>query len=531
VEVSDNALPDVNAGADQTIDEGSSVDISATFSDADIDDTHTATIDWGDGSPPEDGTLSETDGSGTVAGSHTYVDNGSYTATVTVSDGRGVGQGSLTVTVNNVVPSAAVGGPYDGVEGSAISFNGSGSDPGADELTFEWDFDYDGATFDIDGTGASPQHTYAQDGSYTVGLRVIDDDGGASAVSTATATPADIDPVADFTFTPSSPSVDASVSFNDATTSYDGITSYEWDFDVASGLDVNSTAQNPSHAYAVAGTYTVRLTVRESDGDVAMFEKQVVISEQPTVAFYFSLRSSASVGGISVANEDIVAFDGADFSLYFDGSDVGLGGARIDGFVITSSTEILMSFSSSEDVPGIGGVDDSDIVKFTATSLGASTAGSFEVYFDGSDVGLTRSGEDIDAVELLPDGTLLLSTTGSFSVPGLSGRDEDLFTFTPASLGSSTAGTFALYFDGSDVGLSNSDEDIFAVTTDASGRIFLSTKGNFSVSGISGADEDVFVFIPSSLGSSTSGTFDPVLFFDGSAFGLSDNDIYGIDLP
>jgi len=91
--------------------------------------------------------------------------------------------------------------------------------------------------------------------------------------------------------------------------------------------------------------------------------------------------------------------------------------------------------------------------------------------------------------------------------------------------------TFAMYFDGSDVGLSNSNENVDAAAVDAAGRIYLSTTGNFSVTGASGADEDVFVFTPTTLGATTSGTFSPSLYFDGSAFGLSSNDIFAIDLP
>ena len=530
--------PTVDGGLDQTTDEGATTTLAATFSDADTEDTHTASIDWGDGTPPEAGTVSKLVVPWTVSATHAYADDGDYTVTVSVSDGRGgVGQGSYTVTVSNVAPTAVAGGPYSGDEGSPISFSGSATDPGADVLTFEWDFDYDGVTFIANGGGASPQHTYLQDGDFTVALRVSDDDGGVSGVATAPVTIKDTDPMADFSFSPAAPTIGDPVSFTDASTSYDGITSWEWNFDIfdiSSGLDLLSIEQNPSHTYDVAGIYTVRLTVREADGDVSTVDKQVEVGEQlvTSTVLYFSLSKSTTVGGLSVANEDIIAFDGTGFSKYFDGSDVGVGGHRIDGFVIISSNEIIMSFSSSGSVPGISGtVDDSDIVKFTATSLGTNTAGSFELYFDGSDVGLTRSGEDIDAIELLPDGRLLISTRGSFSVPGLSGKDEDISVFTPTSLGPTTAGTWARYFDGSDVSLgSSSDEDIYALAVDATGKIYLSTKGNFSVSGLSGHDEDVFVFTPSSLGSSTAGTFDSTLFFDGSAYGLSSNDIYGIDL-
>lgn len=232
-----------------------------------------------------------------------------------------------------------------------------------------------------------------------------------------------------------------------------------------------------------------------------------------------------------MANEDIIAFDGTNFSLYFDGSDVGLAGLRLDAFAIVGANEVLMSFTVAGSVPGISEtVDDSDIVKFTGT-LGPETAGTFEMYFDGSDVGLTRSGEDVDAIERLPDGTLLLSTSGSFSANGLSGLDEDIIAFTPISLAEDTAGSFELYFDGSDVSLGSSREDVDGLAVDSEGQIYLSTIGNFSVSALSGTSEDVSVFTPSSLGSDTVGAYDSTLFFDGSLYGLGSNNLHAIDLP
>jgi hypothetical protein len=88
-----------------------------------------------------------------------------------------------------------------------------------------------------------------------------------------------------------------------------------------------------------------------------------------------------------------------------------------------------------------------------------------------------------------------------------------------------------MYFDGSDVSLSSSSENLSGVAQDEDGKIYLVTTGNFSVSGRSGANEDVFVFTPTSTGSTTAGSFDSALFFDGSNFGLGSNSLTGIDLP
>jgi len=66
------------------IEVGTSIDLTAPFTDPGTSDTHTATIDWGD-ETTSSGTVTETDGSGTVTHSHTY-DTGVHTITLTVED-------------------------------------------------------------------------------------------------------------------------------------------------------------------------------------------------------------------------------------------------------------------------------------------------------------------------------------------------------------------------------------------------------------------------------------------------------------
>ena len=134
-----------------------------------------------------------------------------------------------------------------------------------------------------------------------------------------------------------------------------------------------------------------------------------------------------------------------------------------------------------------------------------------------------------DLVVVAPDGRLLVSTTDNVSVTGASGVDEDLLAFAPALLGATTSGTWSLYFDGSDVGLSNtSNEDINGVWIDNLGKIYLTTLGNFSVTGASGDGSDIFVCTPGSLGSTTACTYG--MYWDGSVNGFSgeDTDSLGI---
>src|SRR5262249_51183712 len=81
--------PTLEAGPHVTAFAGDAILLNpATFTDPAILESHTATINWGDGTV-EAGTVAEKNGNGTVAGSHTYPGEGTYTATVTVRDAAG----------------------------------------------------------------------------------------------------------------------------------------------------------------------------------------------------------------------------------------------------------------------------------------------------------------------------------------------------------------------------------------------------------------------------------------------------------
>jgi hypothetical protein len=267
--------------------------------------------------------------------------------------------------------------------------------------------------------------------------------------------------------------------------------------------------------------------------------------------YNWSLRNSDN-SGIAFMDTDILKleiFNGGQYryKMHLDGSDVGLttGDEDIDAFAFLPDGSIVVStlgsfsVSSTYNSAGVGsgpvlsGVG-KDLLRFVPITVGDTTTGTWSIYFRGSNVGLTKSGENIDGVSVLADGRLLISTTGSATVPGAKAADEDLLAFTPIALGANTYGTWALYFDGSDVGLTKGDEDVdgFYVREQPGSQptLFLSTLGKFSVTGAGGGGEDVTAFRPSLLGGTTYGTFGPGLAWDASQYGISGISLDGIHL-
>jgi hypothetical protein len=284
-------------------------------------------------------------------------------------------------------------------------------------------------------------------------------------------------------------------------------------------------------------TFTPTFTLTPTKTNTPTATQTPTFTATPSSAgnpLYLSLTSSQTIGGISTADEDILKFDGQTWSLFFDGSDVGLGSTDLFAFTILNPDTLLMSFNTTVTVNGLT-ITPQDVVYFHATSLGSNTAGTFSMLLDGSSFGLDTSGEAIDSVSLSPDRRILISTTGNPSVPGVSGKDEDILVFTPAffdAYGQVLSGTWGMYFDGSDVGLADSsNEDVDALDVTSNGNIYLSTLGDFTVNGVAGADEDVFVCVPVSIGDTTSCNYLPALYFDGSVLGLAANDVDGINLP
>lgn len=240
--------------------------------------------------------------------------------------------------------------------------------------------------------------------------------------------------------------------------------------------------------------------------------------------YYLSSSSGGNVGGVAFADEDIVRFDSAadEWTLYFDGSDVGLGSNDVDGFHLRDDGTILLSLGKPQQVAGLGAVDDSDVLLFTPSSTGTNTAGQFSLHFDGSDVGLTSNGEDINALTETDDGRLIVGTLGKATVPGLTAAKWDLLIFDPDAngYGANTSGEWSLFVKGSAIGLSTKTEALMGASWLSGNRLYLSTKGAFNLGGISGGAADVFVCVVTGMGDTTACSPAPTVSWRGGNHGF-----------
>ena len=178
----------------------------------------------------------------------------------------------------------------------------------------------------------------------------------------------------------------------------------------------------------------------------------------------------------------------------FDGSRQGVTG-NVDALARLADGSLLLSFDS--EVAGLSGiipaiVDDSDIVRFDPQTR------RYSWYFDGSDVGLTANAEDVDALALLPDGRLAISTVGPAAVTGpdgsLAAADEDVLAFSGTLNTKDTSGVWSLYLDGSALPAFINDLDALAVESSSAGdTVYLSSDAASSLAGVAVADGDLFV--------------------------------------
>ncbi len=285
-----NVPPVVTAPGAQTADEATAklFDLSS-FTDPGDDDPWEVTVDWGDGSL--DTVFTET-APGTIADkTHTYADDGAFTVTVTVDEDAGAGvsdSATFQVTVANLPPvisNVAAESPIDESDSSTVTI--TASDPAGvnDPLTYEFDCDGNGV-FEV-GPQMSNTHDcfFADNGTFTVDVRVTDGDGGADTGSDTVV----VQNVAPIVTAPANQTAsEGTAKLFDLGSFTDPGDDDPWEVTVDWGDGSSDTVFNEgapgaiadkTHTYADDGAFTVTVTVDEDAGagvsDSATFQVTV----------------------------------------------------------------------------------------------------------------------------------------------------------------------------------------------------------------------------------------------------------------
>ncbi|WP_078120005.1 Calx-beta domain-containing protein [Thiosocius teredinicola] len=275
----------VDAGADETLNEGDTLTKTITFTDGEDSnsDGWTYSVDWdGDGNADDSGAIAA--GSSSFEISHTFADGPDVeTVSVTVFDTSGNDQDTDTfdVTVNNVAPTLTIAGANEISEDSEYTLTlGTAVDPGEDTVSsyvVHWG-DGSDDTYASDG---DVTHTYANPGDYTITVDVIDEDGTYSALASLDVTvtpvsaplPVEVDAGTDATLNEGQ-TLTKTITFADGEDSNTDGWSYSIDWDGDGNADDSGSIAAGSSSFEISHTFadgpdvgTVSVTVSDTSGN------------------------------------------------------------------------------------------------------------------------------------------------------------------------------------------------------------------------------------------------------------------------
>ncbi|MDX6372182.1 MAG: hypothetical protein QOD98_1170, partial [Nocardioidaceae bacterium] len=286
-----STAPTVTAPATRSGQPGSPVSWSGTSADADGSGL-VASVDYGDGSAAAGVTLA---GDGGYTVSHTYAAEGTFHATVTVTDPQGkqgTAETTVTIQVPNAAPSVDAGAGGTAAEGSTFTSAGTFTDdqPAGATATVNYGDGTGVQPLTLAGGGFSLSHVYADNATRTITVTVTDA-GALTGSDTATVTVTNASPVLTVTGPGGSATSGAVVTvagtFADAGTADTHTVSYAWG-DGANGpgqvtepLGAGTGSVSASHSYAGAGSYPVQVTLLDKDGGTDTRTVTVVVTANP----------------------------------------------------------------------------------------------------------------------------------------------------------------------------------------------------------------------------------------------------------
>lgn len=213
------------------------------------------------------------------APTHTYAVAGTYQITLTIIDLNGCTNTVTKEVYIDQLPDVKFDTDAPNCEGSETQFNDLSS---TSNFIVKWHWEFGDGTDTIVNwpNNQNVTHIYPSSGSYLAKLTITTSD---SCVNTATKAITIIPaPVANFAAT--TVCINHPAEFTDLSQENNAgaIVDWLWNFgDPASGINNNSSRQNPVHEYAVSGTYLVSLTITNAEGCQSTYSDSLVITLPP----------------------------------------------------------------------------------------------------------------------------------------------------------------------------------------------------------------------------------------------------------
>ena len=213
--------------------------------------------------------------------SHTYTVAGTYTVVLTIHTSLGCEDESQSTFTISASPLALFN--FDNTcAGSAVIFSDlSQVNSGTAIVNWLWDFGDPASGSNNTSTLQNPSHIYNTSGSYTVLLLIENATGCPDTLSkTVVVQPK---PTVDYGWANTCLGTTTQFTTNTTTTNIPAVASYDWDF--GDGTAHNTSQQDPIHAYAVTGNYTVVLTIIDTAGCENFVSHVISITPQPNALF------------------------------------------------------------------------------------------------------------------------------------------------------------------------------------------------------------------------------------------------------
>ncbi len=226
---------------------------------------------------------------------HQFLESGEYEVTLEVKDTDGnVSETTYDIrVVENTAPYASFTVEDDeATPGIEFEFDAGASSDDQYKSTYlevRWDWEGDGEWDTSFSTDKTEEYYYDSSGTYDVILQVKDPEGQTDEASIPVTVLSNSTPYAEFSADPSDGTYSTKFTF-DASASYDGETDFEdlwfrWDFDYNGENDITYDtswrhSETTTHYYDEddgTGTFTVRLEVKDEDGEVQEDTKEIYI--------------------------------------------------------------------------------------------------------------------------------------------------------------------------------------------------------------------------------------------------------------